>query len=300
MTSKVYYKLGAIILLVIMMFAFFRTDSAHASAGGHINADHVPQQNQRIMPIIMYHQILNSRSGDYIVSADLFERDMIELNRRGYKTVLPSEVIAFGEGKGNLPSKPIMITFDDGHYNNVFYGQEILKKHGCNAVLNIIGKYTDNTTISGDHSNPSYSHLTWDQLRDAQNSGIFEIGHHTYDMHNDHPRKGVMKKYGESDSDYRRALTEDIETLNRHLSEKSGIRPECFAYPFGRYDDAAEEIILSAGFKMILVCYEQRNMITNNEPHGLYRLCRFNRTPYASPSAFFNKMEKARVKAYVK
>ena len=86
------------------------------------------------MPVIMYHTILNSRDGVYIVSEAQLENDLKELIARGYEFVFPSEVAEFVSGEGSLPEKPVMLTFDDGHYNNLYYGLPILEKYGAKAI----------------------------------------------------------------------------------------------------------------------------------------------------------------------
>ncbi len=40
------------------------------------------------LPIIMYHSILKSRSGDYIVHPDTFENDLKYIQNKGYSTII--------------------------------------------------------------------------------------------------------------------------------------------------------------------------------------------------------------------
>ena len=72
-------------------------------------------------------------------------------------------------GKGTLPEKPIVLTFDDGYEDNYKNMLPILESHGMKAVVymitNKIGK-------------PGY--LNFEQLKDMQRRGI-EIGSHTAD-----------------------------------------------------------------------------------------------------------------------
>ena len=97
------------------------------------------------LPIIMYHAILedNKLSSKYIVSPDLLEKDLAYIRKKGYTPVFMKEVIAFAEGKGKLPKRPIVITFDDGYYNNYYYVYPLLQKYNMKAVISVVGKMSD-------------------------------------------------------------------------------------------------------------------------------------------------------------
>lgn len=242
------------------------------------------------LPVIMYHKVLNNSKGSYTVSAKQLEDDIIALKRAGYVTVFPSQVIAFAKGKGTMPSKPIMLTFDDGHYNNMHYALPILKRHNQKAVINIIGAFSNHSTVSGDHSNPNYSHLTWEQIKELAQSGHFEIGNHTYNMHQYKPRFGIAQVSGEADNDYRKNITQDILRLQNILRQKSGVSCQVFAYPFGKYSQTGKEVLVSLGFDMLLTCNEGVNHITAGNTQSLLSLRRYNRDPSYSAAQLLNKI----------
>ena len=125
----------------------------------------------------------------------------------GYTAVTISDLIAYQEGRKELPQKPIMITFDDGYYNNYSYAFPLLKKYDMKAVISVIGRYTDEYSASMEKMNNNYSQLTWDQIREMMDSGYVEFANHSYDMHSDTTRRGVKKKYQEATGEYRMAIT---------------------------------------------------------------------------------------------
>jgi peptidoglycan/xylan/chitin deacetylase (PgdA/CDA1 family) len=246
-----------------------------------------------VLPVIMYHQIMKHppRKSRYIVTPAQFEADIKELKNRGYNAVFPSEVVDFVDGRGSLPQKPIIITFDDGHYNDVYYGEPILKKYGFKAVLNVIGKFAERSYKSGDDSNPAYSNLSWTQIKDIDRN-VFEIGNHTYDLHNIKPRYGIARLSGESFTAYHNAISNDIGKLQETLKERCNTIPICFAYPFGKYNMRAKTwLSQELGFKVIFNCREKNNIISRGSGEALLDLNRYNRESKYTTAEFCDKIE---------
>lgn len=245
------------------------------------------------LTVVMYHSILNSKTGDYVVSEKILENDLVAYKKEGYIFVFPSEVIAFAEGKGLLPEKPMMITFDDGHYNNLIYALPLLIKHQAKACLSPIGKFCQHSSVSGDDSNLNYSYLTWSQIGVLQKSGLFEIGNHTYNMHNYSPRFGISQKNGESIDEYKINLAKDVTLLNEKIYQTTKKTPVVFAYPFGKYNTTAKEVLLSLGFKLMMTCNEGLTTVTKGKPESIHYVRRYNRSGKLSTDEFINKIKKA-------
>lgn len=243
------------------------------------------------LPVVMYHSVLKSKSGKYIVSPSAFEEDLKAFLKSGYTFVFPSEVIDFCLGDGSLPDKPVLITFDDGHYNNMYYALPLIEKYNAKALISFIGKFTEHSTSSGDHSNPNYSHLTWAQLKQLQDGGYFEIGNHTYNMHNYKPRFGVAQKTGESREEYLRNLDDDLAILERKLSENGIGKPQTFAYPFGKYNDTVQGFLSDNGYKMMFTCNEGVSVVRRGSPESLYKIRRINRDGNMSSDELIKKIE---------
>lgn len=244
------------------------------------------------LPILMYHSVLKSKSGTYIVTPAQLEQDFKKIVENGYTAVTCDEVIDFVDGKGSLPEKPILITFDDGHYNNMYYALPLLKKYGLKAVLNVIGKFSDFSTSSGDIDNPNYSHVTWNEVAEISNGGTMEIGNHTYNMHNYKPRFGMSQNYGETDEQYVNALKSDVGELQKILFEHTGKQCRVLAYPFGKYNTIAEQTLVEMGFRIMLTCNEGVSTITRGKPECLYKLKRINRSGLYDTATLMNKIGK--------
>ncbi len=221
------------------------------------------------LPIIMYHGILEqaSRQGQYIISPTVFEQDLKAIRQHGYTTVVMADLLAYVEKGAPLPEKPIMLTFDDGYYNNYLYAYPLLKQYGMKAVISPVCKWTEfysDTPEQSDHA--IYSHITWTEMREMVESGVVEIQNHSYDMHycTAGKRKGALKRAGETVEAYQAALREDLTTAQEHLTALAGVTPTTFTYPYGGMCQEALPVIKALGFRATLSCESRVNRITRD------------------------------------
>lgn len=235
--------------------------------------------------IVMYHSILNdkNKAGKYVITPQLLEEDFKYLKENGYTPVYVSELIDWVKNGTSLPEKPVVISFDDGYYNNYSYALPLLEKFDFKAVISIIGKYTDEYSASSEKPNNNYSHATWENLSDM--AGRFEILNHTYNMHSAESRKGLMRFPNEGIDKYNSNISDDVLLLQRLLKSELDIDCRTFTYPYGYISEESEVLIRNLGFEASLSCYEHINTLTHN-PNCLYSLGRYNR-PYGIPSEVF-------------
>ena len=248
------------------------------------------------LPIIMYHSILKDKNlqNDYTISPALFEKDLKYLTSNGYTTVTVEDLINYVYHGKDLPDKSIMLTFDDGYYNNYYYAFPLLKKYKCKAVISPIASMTEKFTQTQDIS-VTYGHISDDNIREMVNSGYVEIQNHSYDMHTLTPRKGVSKKKGESQEDYKNAVTSDITKAQNYLENVTGKKPSCFVYPFGAKSDGTEEIVRELGFVCTMTCTEESNIITRDK-ESLFELSRYRRDGKESMENLMKKINNYQLK----
>ena len=254
-----------------------------------INADYSETVK---VPIIMYHGLIKDQNlqTQYFISPDRFEEDLKYIKDNGYTPVFMSDLIDFVCENRPLPEKPIVLSFDDGYYNNYCYAYPLLKKYNMKAVISIIGLYTDKFS-KADENTAAYSHITWKQLNEMTDSGLVEIQSHTYNMHEIGERRGSARKQGESKTQYRKILTDDLVRLQREIKHYTGKAPDTFTYPFGIYSDYEEELVKELGFKATLSCSEGVNYITFSDKECLYQLKRYLRDKDSTSSTMFEKFK---------
>ena len=253
-----------------------------------------PPEGAVQVPIIMYHGLLKEtkRTGAYVVTPETFEKDLQYLKEKGYTTIVMQDLLDYVGKNQPLPEKPIMLTFDDGYYNNYLYAFPLLKQYGCKMVLSPIGRYTDeNSQVEDTHAN--YSHVTWKHIQEMMDSGLVEIQNHSYDMHASDKahRKGTKKTAGETLDQYRQALTEDVTKMQARVKEMTGYTPTTFTYPFGAVSKEALPILKELGFQATLVCESRVNYITK-DPECLYGLGRYLRPSGPDSEKYFTKTVK--------
>lgn len=245
------------------------------------------------MPILMYHSVCESggKQSKFVVSSDAVEEDLKYISENGYTPISSADLIAYVNGDAELPQKPVMLTFDDGYYNNYCYVYPLLKKYNAKAVISIIGKYTD-LYSEGEKENPLYSHITWNEAREMIESGLVEIENHSYNSHTTGKgRNGTKKKSGESAEAYSNYFHNDIGRLQEEINQNLGYYPQLFAYPFGSISNASYDILKEMGFKVTLSCEEKVNYPEPNNPDSLYMLGRYLRTDKRSAAKILSKMK---------
>ncbi len=243
------------------------------------------------LPVVMYHHVLGEDSsllGDYVISCSELESDLAWLKASGYQTISLQQLLDYVDGKGDLPPRPVLLTFDDGYESFYANAYPLLQKYQANAVVSVIGRYSDLYSQPGVIKHLNYSHLNWDQVRELDASPLVEIGNHSYDRHDATGKespKGAKPVQGQGEENYRQAFQQDTEKNQQALAAAVSQAPVLYAYPFGLYTNASEEVLKAMGYRITLTCEERVNWITR-DPDCLYLLGRFNR-PHGIRSADF-------------
>lgn len=220
--------------------------------------------------VLMYHHLVETPSecNEWRLTTDRFRSDLQWLTDHGYTFVLPSDLVS-GHG---LPEKAVMITFDDGYSSNYKLAFPLLQEYQAKAVISIITGRTDNSV-------PGF--LTWDMCREMMDSGLVEIGSHTYEIHTSQPVLGILRRPGESQPAYETRVFTDLQHSIDCITENLGTPPLLFAYPYGRVDSWAESFVTSH-FAVSLTTEEKVADLSK----GTYALPRYNISMSNPPSKY--------------
>lgn len=182
------------------------------------------------VPILCYHRLRQYRPTDgagartYIVPADVFRKQIKMLSDSGYHTITPDEYYEYLTSGRELPSKPVMISFDDTSEEQFTVGAAELDKYGFKGVFFMM-------TIS--IGRPGY--MSSEQIKALSEKGHV-VASHTTDHHN-------VKKYSGADWDFQLARPKS------KLEMITGKPVEYFAYPFGEWNSAAIPEIKKRNYK---------------------------------------------------
>jgi len=240
---------------------------------------HEPANQKTVqVPIIMYHSLAGDMDSTSI-SKEAFEVDLRYLQEAGFQSVTITELIDFVRHGTPLPPRPVVLTFDDGYWNNYSAGFLLALKYDMPIVVSVIGKDTEIWSDNG-AKDERHGHLTWVQINEMHTSGYVEFGNHTWNLHKTkHGRHGTKIRPNEDLAAYRSVLKDDIGRLQAEFLSRCGTTPATFVYPFGATCPEALLILKEMGFQATLTCREEINTITQNNPDSLFELGRFERTP---------------------
>ena len=200
-----------------------------AAAGGP--AEVVPPGRSPLrVPILMYHYIrVNPDPGDRLgfnlsVTPADFKLQMDWLYDNDYHPVDFDDLRAYLFENQSLPSRPVVLTFDDGYRDVYTAALPILRAHHFRGVSYV---------VSGFLNSPNY--ITTEMLQEMDALGI-EIGAHTV-SHADLTRISAA------------SLHREVFDSKAVLEALVGHPVVDFCYPSGRFNDAVMSAVQAAGFE---------------------------------------------------
>ena len=240
--------------------------------------------------ILSYGDISSTESNKSVVSLDTLKSDIEFLSEAGYVFINSADLIAYRQGLSPLPEKAVWLTFDDGFESVYTLVYPLFQEKGIKGDVFVVGSYSD--LYSGNLSEKDGGYLSYTQLKELSDSGLFQIGNHTYSLHEEKGadgRKGVKQLRGEDNESYRKMLMEDVLTLQNRLNETIYKDSRVFSYPFGEYTTFSEEILRDDLGFLITLTYD-KGINSLSEGSSLFGLCRYQRDGRKDTEDYFKKI----------
>ena len=193
----------------------------------------------------MYHRVEDSTERSSTrVSPDTFERQMEFLKVHHYRVLSLRELLELLRSGKNVPTKTVVITFDDGTADNVKNAFPILKKMSFPATIFMITRNI---------GQPGW--LSEEDLRILDEGGI-TIGSHTagHAFLPNLPKEVVMQELTES---------------KKRLEEILGHPVTLFSYPAGGVTPEVESLVEAAGYEGAVTTNHGQS---RHDPYALHRI----------------------------
>ncbi len=232
---------------------------------------------QAIIPILLYHSIANEVSPGFRAwssSPQCFEAHMRYLLDERYTPITVSQLVEIGNLGTPMPSRPVVVTFDDGLADFYSGAWPVLKQHEIPATLYVTTGYVGSTsrwlTSEGEGQRPM---MDWEQIVELDRNGI-ELGAHTYT----HPQLDTLSA-SEAWNEIVRSKWQLEEQLNHPVAS--------FAYPHGYYSHNVRNLVRQAGFSS--ACAVKHALSNcNDDPFALARLIITNKIDVAQLDHLLN------------
>ncbi|MDB5133406.1 MAG: polysaccharide deacetylase family protein [Mucilaginibacter sp.] len=193
------------------------------------------------VPVLCYHQIRDWKptdsktNKDYIIPVAAFKAHMKMLADSGYHTILPDQLYDYLTKGTALPSKPIVLTFDDTDLDQFEVGRTEMKKYGFKGVFFIM-----TVSIGKKH------YMSSQQIKQLSDEGNV-IGSHTWN-HSNFKKLSTAKDW-----------EIQLDKPTKKLEEITGKPIKYFAFPFGVWNTQNLPQLHKRGFKAAFQLADKRD-----------------------------------------
>src|SRR5256886_958808 len=230
---------------------------APVAASPKITKPVVDQTAQAI--IFCYHLLVDKvRYPGTEITPAAFEAQMKGLKDHGITVISMQDLLAWKRGEKNIPPRCAVITFDDGYKAQYEVAWPILKKYGYPFTMFIYTEGVRGGSLGGGGA------ITWEQLADMRDNGVDIQAHSAthQDLREGHnimlaAPGGKRTRTKLTGPQYEQWVQNEVVGSKELLEQRLGIKVNCFAVPFGNYNEHVKEIARNAGYEAMFTVYGQ-------------------------------------------
>jgi glycosyltransferase involved in cell wall biosynthesis/peptidoglycan/xylan/chitin deacetylase (PgdA/CDA1 family) len=191
----------------------------------------------RAVRVLAYHAIADlvgaSVLESYAVPPDVFRRQLDTLQRAGCKFVSADEFLRFLQGRGGMPRRALLLTFDDCYQDLLDVVSPILEERRIPAIAFAVSGFLGLTNVWDEAIGaPRLRLLNEEGLRKLAAGGV-EIGAHS------RSHRPLTSSSSDELSEEIAGSIDDLENIGLN-------RPRLFAYPYGDWDEKVQRAIQKA------------------------------------------------------
>ena len=220
-----------------------------------------PGTGTPLVAILCYHDLSDDPARkNYTIPPEQFRRQLRQFREAGWTFLSLNELLARKGRFDELPPRVIVVTFDDAYRSFFEKALPILREEGVKATVSVISSFIDAPPADL----PPL--MTWEQIREAGESGFVEIASHSHGLHqyeasnpfNDTSPAVTTRRYLPPDrryedrDEYRWRIRADLRKAKSSLASMLGRNVGVLAWPYGEYNAMARELARQEGFSVTL------------------------------------------------
>ena len=232
------------------------------------------------IPVLMYHKIPDAplaTKHQIFVTRENFEKHLAYFKQHKFSPITFQDYQDFASGRRSLaefPSRPIILTFDDGYTDNYTNLLPLMQQYGYRGVLYLLGDFDiryNQWDLATDPTEPRADIMDAAQKQAFVAAG-WEIGAHT--MHHarlpELPAPEALAEMQHSKAALEKALSTKIIS---------------FAYPYGSLNEEVKALAQQAGFTYA-VATDTGGLHLEDDRMQIFRV---NIFPHETPGSLFKK-----------
>jgi peptidoglycan/xylan/chitin deacetylase (PgdA/CDA1 family) len=187
------------------------------------------------VPILMYHEVAarTDTTSRLAVPPEVFAAQLAHLHAARYHPITMSALAAGLAGRGELPGRPVALTFDDGFADFHETALPLLQQYGFVATVFVTTGWIED---AGPAARPRPARmLTWQQVLEVAAAGV-EIGAHSHT----HPELDQLRAA---------QLNRELRDSKSLLEDRLGGSVPALAYPFGYSNARVRHAARAAGYE---------------------------------------------------
>ena len=191
-------------------------------------------EDQVSVPVLVYHRFGPKVADHMTVTTAVFEAQLKWLKDNQFTVIPLRTLVNYLKGEGPAPPpKAVVITADDAHKTVYTEMLPLVRRYGIPVTLFIYPSAV---------SNASYA-MTWGQLQELKQTGLFDFQSHTFW----HPNFKQEKKKLKPEA-YQQLVDTQLSKAKAILIKRLGNPVDLLAWPFGIYNDELEKDAQKAGY----------------------------------------------------
>jgi poly-beta-1,6-N-acetyl-D-glucosamine N-deacetylase len=182
------------------------------------------------LAVLVWHDVVPAKEVWFDTPLSTFQAQLEAIHKGGFHVITLEQLRAHLEHGAPVPSKPLMLTFDDngsGIYANAF---PLLKKYNYPATLFVHTNFVGKTT--------SKHHNTWVQLAEMERSGLIDVQSLTAN----HPED--LRKLPD------RYVVHELTLSQFSLRTRLGKPIYALVYPYDNYDERIARLAAQNGYEL--------------------------------------------------